>query len=122
MSDSEKTPESATELNIEEAILQLEAQLEKVKQRHQQIINDKQRKEELINRKEQLKTLKTENNPPDSLKSELKYIEEELNEIEVRLESELFKWSSLSEPFWQIVRFGGIGIIIGWILKTMTIN
>jgi len=119
MSDPENTPDSPTELNIEDAIARLEAQLEQVKQRHQQIINDQQRKEELIARKEQIKTLKAENNPPDSVKSELKYIEEELDAIEIRLESELFKWSSLSEPFWQIVRFGGIGIIIGWILKTM---
>lgn len=119
MSDSENTHDSPTELNIEDAIAHLEAKLEQVKQRHQQIINDQQRQKELITRKEEIKTLKAENNPPDSLKSELKYIEEELDAIEVRLESELFKWSSLSEPFWQIVRFGGIGIIIGWILKTM---
>ena len=54
----------------------------------------------------------------DSLKSELKYINDELAEIEFRLESELFKWSSLSEPFWQIVRFLGIGIVIGWFLNS----
>lgn len=120
MSDSENTHDSTTELNVDDAILHLEAQLERIKQRHQQIIKDKQRQQELIARKEEIKTLQSdENNPPESLKSELKYIQEELDAIEVRLESELFKWSSFSEPFWQIVRFGGIGIVIGWILKTM---
>lgn len=119
MSDSENTHDSPRQLNIEDAIAHLQARLEQIKQRHQQIINDRQRKDELIARKEEIKTLKAENNPPDSWKSELKYIEEELDAIEVRLESELLKWSSLSEPFWQIVRFVGIGIIIGWILKTM---
>jgi hypothetical protein len=48
----------------------------------------------------------------------LNYIQKELAEIELRLESELFKWSDLSEPFWQAVRFMGIGIVIGWILKS----
>ncbi|MGI0480006.1 hypothetical protein ACN4EE_04370 [Geminocystis sp. CENA526] len=116
MSDHETNSESP-EFDIDEAIANIEASLEKIKTRHQQIILDRARKEELEQRKQEIKDLQKENKQ-DSLKSELYFLEEELTQIEVRLESELFKWSSLNEPFWQIVRFVGIGIVIGWLLKT----
>ncbi|WP_373479845.1 hypothetical protein [Geminocystis sp.] len=118
MSDHE-TNSSAPEFNITDAIANLEASLEKIKQRHEQIINDQARKSALENRQEEIEDLQKKNNHQDSIKSELHYIEKELTEIELRLESELFKWSSLNEPFWQIVRFGGVGFVIGWILKTI---
>ncbi|BAQ60176.1 hypothetical protein GM3708_582 [Geminocystis sp. NIES-3708] len=118
MSDHETNSDS-TEFNIADAIANVEASLEKIKQRHQQIREDQIRKNELENRQQEIKELKKENNHQDSIKSELHYIEEELTQIEMRLESELFKWSSLIEPFWLMVRFGGIGVIIGWILKTI---
>ncbi|MFN5964006.1 MAG: DUF2203 domain-containing protein, partial [Pseudanabaena sp.] len=34
------------------------------------------------------------------------------------LESRLISWSSFQEIFWQVVRFVGIGIIIGVILRS----
>lgn len=107
----------SSEIEITEAIATLEASLGKIKQRHQQIIVDRQRQQELEQRKEEVKEL-LKDNSHDSLKSELHFLEQELSQIELRLESELFKWSQLSEPFWQIVRFVGIGIVIGWLLKT----
>lgn len=42
-----------------------------------------------------------------------------LHDLEMQLESHLFDWRSLREPFWQAVRFGGLGIIIGWILHAI---
>ena len=116
MSDQE-TNSDTPEFDITEAIANIEASLEKVKARHQQIILDRAKKEELLERKKEIKKL-AKNNHQVSLKSELHFLEEELTQIEVRLESELFKWSSLNEPFWQIVRFVGIGVILGWFLKT----
>ncbi len=118
MSDHE-TSADTSDFNITDAIANLEASLEKIKQRHQQIIQDQSRKGELENRQGEIKDLQAQKNQQDSIKSELHYIEKELTEIEMRLESELFKWSSLIEPFWLMVRCGGIGVIIGWILKTM---
>ncbi len=117
MSDDQNSPESTTEINIEEQIINLEASLGKVKERYQQIKVDSVKKEELTKRKVEINEQLKNNNLPDSLKSELNYIEKELTEIEMRLESELFNWTSLLEPFWQAVRFGGIGIVIGWFLK-----
>ncbi|MEM6518988.1 MAG: hypothetical protein AAF722_06600 [Cyanobacteria bacterium P01_C01_bin.70] len=46
----------------------------------------------------------------------LKRLQQQLHDLEVQLESQLFDWRSLHEPFWQAVRFGGLGIIIGWVL------
>ena len=53
---------------------------------------------------------------------ELKRLKRQLDELEVQLESTLFDWRSLLEPFWQALRFGGVGIIIGWILKGLVSN
>jgi chromosome segregation ATPase len=54
----------------------------------------------------------------DELHRQLQEISDRLEQLEADLESRLLSWSSLREPFWQIVRFGGIGVIIGVILKS----
>jgi len=38
--------------------------------------------------------------------------------LETNLESQLFSWTSLKRPFWQIIRFGGLGVVIGWLLRS----
>ena len=48
---------------------------------------------------------------------ELQGLKQHLEELEVQLESSLFDWRSLLEPFWQAVRFGGLGLVVGWLLK-----
>jgi hypothetical protein len=52
------------------------------------------------------------------LSLKLQEISDRLEQIEADLESRLLSWSSFREPFWQIIRFGGIGIIIGIILRS----
>lgn len=54
----------------------------------------------------------------DELHRQLQEIGDRLEQLEADLESRLLSWSSLREPFWQIVRFGGIGVVIGVILKS----
>jgi multidrug resistance efflux pump len=54
----------------------------------------------------------------ESLHQQLQEISDRLEQIELDLESRLISWSSFNEIFWQIVRFVGIGIIIGVILKS----
>jgi len=56
--------------------------------------------------------------PSPELKQELEALEQELSQVELTLESELFSWDGLREIFWQAVRFGGLGIVLGWFLKT----
>ena len=54
----------------------------------------------------------------DTLHKQLQEISDRLEQIEGDLESRLLSWNSFREPFWQIVRFGGIGVVIGVILKS----
>jgi small-conductance mechanosensitive channel len=57
-----------------------------------------------------------------ALKVELKQVQAQLDELEINLESQLFSWTSLKEPFWQVMRFGGLGVAIGWFLAFLVIN
>lgn len=49
-------------------------------------------------------------------KEELDQLEERIESLRITLESQLLSWREASEPFWQIVRFGGLGLVIGWAL------
>jgi small-conductance mechanosensitive channel len=47
-----------------------------------------------------------------ALQARLEQLEEELADVDL-------SWGVWVEPFWQAVRFGGVGIIIGWILRAI---
>ena len=100
-----------------EALAAVERSLAAVKERYTQIQVDRQRQVELGHRREEIRQSRRQN-PLPQLKQELREIEKELETIELNLESRLFSWASIIEPFWQAVRFGGLGILIGWILKS----
>jgi chromosome segregation ATPase len=98
---------------IERSLVEVERSLVVLKQRYNQIQNDLHRQATLQQRQKELGRTKSL-----ELQAELKRIKSELEEIEVNLESQLFSWGSLKEPFWQAVRFGGLGILIGWMLRS----
>ena len=100
-----------------QALAAVERSLAAVKERYTQIQLDRQRQVELGHRREEIRQSKRQN-PLPQLKKELREIEQELETIELNLESSLFSWGSIKQPFWQAVRFGGLGILIGWILKS----
>jgi predicted RNase H-like nuclease (RuvC/YqgF family) len=54
--------------------------------------------------------LKQKGNKHPEVRHELKMIQSRLEELETILESQLWKW----DPFWDVVRFMGLGIAIGW--------
>lgn len=120
-------PQQPSELNREtpgddesefvQALAAVERSLAAVKERYTQIQVDRQRQVELGHRREEIRQSKRQN-PLPQLKKELREIEQELETIELNLESSLFSWGSIKQPFWQAVRFGGLGILIGWILKS----
>jgi predicted RNase H-like nuclease (RuvC/YqgF family) len=103
------------EVAFDQALEEVERSLGDLKQRYHQVKQDQQRQQELHTRLQEIEQEAT-SEPP--LKTELRHIQQELETIELNLESNLFRWSQLKEPFWMAVRFGGIGIILGWILKT----
>lgn len=43
-------------------------------------------------------------------------IQQELDAYEQQLAAQLFSWEQVKEPFWQAVRFGGAGVLLGWLL------
>ena len=105
------------DLELEQALAEVEGILANLKERYAQIQQDKQRKIELKNRIEDV-IPQLHQTRSQELKEELKQIKAELETIELNLESRLFGWGSLKEPFWQAVRFGGLGVILGWILNS----
>ncbi|MFW6359862.1 MAG: hypothetical protein ACOC0N_11715 [Chroococcales cyanobacterium] len=108
----------ADEVELDQALEQVERSLFDLKVRYAQVQRDTERKSELERRQKELQRQpKRIRNLPE-IKAELRQIEQQLEHIELNLESRLFSWSGLKDPFWQAVRFGGLGIILGWILKS----
>ncbi|MFB2835140.1 DUF2203 domain-containing protein [Floridanema evergladense] len=106
-----------SELEFEQALAQVERSLTALKERYAQVQRDRQRQAELKHRYEEVRQDRSMARS-QQMKTQLKQIQQELETLEVNLESSLFSWSSLKEPFWMAVRFAGIGIVIGWLLKS----
>jgi hypothetical protein len=56
--------------------------------------------------------------PSESLKTGLASLHEKIEDLKVYLKFLAFSWREAKEPFWQAVRFGGLGILLGWFLKS----
>lgn len=117
-SDDSRSDASSDNQNLETALDDAQSSLDKLKQRYAQINTAQEKRSELrvqYNRTQsELSRHRTK-----QLQEELKSIQQKLDEVEIVLESQLFNWSSLKEPFWMAVRFGGIGILIGWTLRAI---
>jgi chromosome segregation ATPase len=113
MSPSDANGQQSEEFEFEQALAEVERSLQSLKERHNQIQHDQQHEIDLKARQEQLKGQLQRASTP-ALKTELQQIQDQLDELEVSLESRLFSLSTLKEPFWQAVRFGGLGLVIGW--------
>ncbi len=119
MSAPNSEPLEDNENDLELGLLKVERSLAALKQRIVKIKEDSQTRDLLQQKQKKLKQQQKNNNTKEQIKTELALIEQELETIERNLESRLLKWKDLVEPFWQALRFGGAGIIIGWILKTL---
>lgn len=115
---SSQPDDSPDSIEFERSLSELEQNLAQLKVRYAQVEADRQRQQALQNRADSLQQELRRNRSAPGLKTELKQIQQQLEEIELALESQLFSWSGLREIFWQAVRFGGIGVIIGWLLKS----
>jgi len=47
----------------------------------------------------------------------LQEIQSQIEALDVEMESRLFSWQSFRQPFWVVVRFGGVGFLLGWWLR-----
>lgn len=99
-------------------LAEVQTSLDQLRQRYDQVVSAQEKRSELrakYNRTQsELRRHRTQ-----QLQEELKTIRKQLDELEIVLESQLFSWSSLKEPFWMAVRFGGVGIVIGWVLRAI---
>lgn len=49
--------------------------------------------------------------------AEVQSLQQQVEELETALTSQFFSWQPLREVFWQVVRFGGLGMIVGWLAR-----
>jgi hypothetical protein len=107
MSATDANAEPNSESDFDQMLQTLDGNVAKLKARYTQIQTDQARQTELKTRKTAIA------NQPE-LAAELAKIETELNEVDVRLESQLIPSGFLKDYFWQTVRFVGLGMAIGW--------
>lgn len=116
---SPEQPSSADPLNpqpasaltdIEQALTEAETLLNELKQRYQQILLAQQQRSVV---QEQLQQ--------ESLPSEVSQLKQQLELLEVELESRLITWRDKRELFWQFLRFAGVGFV-GALLLHMLIR
>ncbi|WP_413174248.1 hypothetical protein [Anabaena azotica] len=100
---------------FDQELEELETDLRLLKERYAQVQQDQQKKAQW---QQELKNLQQNKHQTPEIKEELKRIQKKLEVLEINLESQLFSWNSLKRPFWQVVRFGGLGVIIGWLLRS----
>jgi hypothetical protein len=112
---SNSSPEENSKSEFEQELQEVERSLLYLKERYIQVQSDRENKAQLQHVRQDLQQNK---NPPPEIKAELRQIKQQLEVLEINLESQLFSWRSFKKPFWQAVRFGGMGVIIGWILKS----
>ncbi|TAE57911.1 MAG: hypothetical protein EAZ76_12905 [Nostocales cyanobacterium] len=108
-------PEENQQSDFEKELEEVETSLRLLKERYAQVQQDQQKKAQW---QQEIQNLKQNKQKTPELKAELERIEKELELLEINLESQLFSWKSLNRPFWQAVRFGGLGVLIGWLLKS----
>lgn len=111
-------PSQATPVdsNIEQTLQDVERSLQAFKIRHAQVKADQQRQQDLQQQLTQAQLTQAQQEPHPQIQAEIQQIQQQLEALEVALESQLFSWSGVKEGFWQAVRFGGVGVAIGWLL------
>jgi small-conductance mechanosensitive channel len=121
MSPQPTPPDDAHEINFDQTLVEVEQALLVLKARYAQVRSDQQVQQDLQQELTQVQrqVLQSRSKKRRSeLNRELKQIKARLEETELALESQLFSWGGLREIFWQAVRFGGLGIVVGWLLRS----
>lgn len=50
-------------------------------------------------------------------RAERKRLQTQIETLEATLENQLLTWNNLREPFWQVLRFVGLGLVVGWFFR-----
>ena len=99
------------ENELEKILIEVETSLLQLQKRHAQVKQDLKARSQLQERQQELKQQQKDKSLPQPLKTELRSLQQELDSLELTLESVL-----LPDIFWQVVRFVFLGIAIGWFL------
>src|SRR3712207_4563723 len=102
------SPSNPEEPTFEQSLETVERALAELKERYAQVQADQARQADLQQQHAAI-AAQQRHGKSSKLQLELQAIEQQLEELEVSLESRLFSWSGLKEVFWQAVRFGGLG-------------
>jgi hypothetical protein len=116
--------------DFEQSLRQVEDSLLQLKARYHHIQSHQAEQQSLLEQQQRLRDrLRAE--PSLELKQQLQAIEDQLQELKIALESELLsdrqtkqlmgellRNGIIGEAFWQIIRFGGLGVVLGWLLKS----
>ena len=113
-----RSSDPETDLDFEQSLQAAEQSLYLLKARYSQVQLDQQRQQALQQRLSEAER-DYRRHSSSALQQELKQIRQQLDDLELALESRLFSWNGLREVFWQAVRFGGLGVVIGWLLKSL---
>lgn len=100
----------------EQALNQLENDLAALKARYAQVQQARTQQAELRQRERHLREHLSRYRDREA-QAELQRLQEQLAQLAVTLESQLLTWSSFRQPFWQAVRFGGLGFLLGVALR-----
>ena len=115
MATPQPTEAQAEELAFEQELAETERSLLALKERYAQVQHAQHTLPELHQQRDRLQR-QLKRQPISELKADLDRLQTQLDELEYHLESQLFTWDSLKKPFWQIIRFSGLGIVVGWFL------
>lgn len=123
-------PNGDRDSNFGLALAALTQSLQKLQTRYDDVQSQRAKQQQIQEYRTDVEAqLESEKQP--ELEQELEQIQLELEQLSLQLESELLTdrqlqkifWDGLrqglmGDVFWQIIRFGGLGLILGWGLKS----
>ncbi len=115
---------------FEQSVQSLEENLQRLKSRYAEVQTHQVQQASLAHHRQELERQWQSEQLP-VIEQELLSLTEEEQALSLALESELLTNSQLQtllwqglrqgimgEAFWQFLRFGGLGVVVGWLLKT----
>lgn len=117
---SEEAEFAAFLTDLTQQVTDTEAELAQVRSRLEQVRADRERRAALGDRVEVVRAdlaRARDRATREDLQQTLRSLQTQLEAVDLALESRLFAESGLKEVFWQAIRFGSLGVVVGWLLK-----
>ncbi|UAJ72679.1 hypothetical protein IQE94_16870 [Synechocystis sp. PCC 7339] len=130
MEETFVAPNGDSDSNFGLALAALTQALQKLQTRYDEVQSQRAKQQQIQEYRADVET-RLQGEAQAELEQELARIRSELEALSLELESELLTdrqlqkmfWDGLrrglmGDVFWQIIRFGGLGLILGWALKS----